>query len=795
MSASDRSRDRRDTLAGDQSSDRTPSPLAETARSLAAATEVEGTQGVEAQAEAAKTATRLSAILQQIAEGVIFTDPKGVILFVNEAAKQIHGVAELGVPVEAYTETYHLLTPDGDPYPPEELPLARAVQRGETVLDAEWKIRRPDGTIVVARGSATPVRDADGSPLGAVLTILDVTERKRAEALEKGQQRVLEMIAQGAPLRGVLETILGIVEEQSPGMLGSILILDPDGVHLRHGAAPGLPEAYNRAVDGVEIGPSVGSCGTAAFTGQPVIVSDIVNDPRWADYQDLAAEAGLRASWSTPIHSPQGEVLGTFAMYYREPRSPARRERDLIEIATHLAGIALERERAEAERMRLLEEAQTARDEAEAANRAKSEFLATMSHEIRTPINAIIGYTDLLEMGIAGAVTDAQKAQLERVKASSEHLLGLIDDVLDLAKIEAGRLSVEPDRALAISAVVAALALVGPQAVQRGIEIQDPCADDTSTFYVGDEDRVRQILVNLLTNAIKFTDPSGRITITCGTTHGSDAEVVDNGPWTYIRVADTGIGIQPEQVENIFRPFEQAERGHTRTRGGTGLGLTISRQLARLMGGDLTVESTPGEGSTFTLWLPSEASVLAPIDESVLRGIRGQGERSTGLAAVGEALQSEAPEILDRYVRRLRSDPRIPMALGLGEADLEDHSAPFLADLAQTLVVMEKGRAEPERLLRDGGAIQRVIAELHGGQRAQLGWTEEALRREFQILREEVDEGVRRSVPAGTDVGDVLHVLGRFLERAERISVLAWRRARVAPASRSGDEGEGDVFP
>lgn len=528
------------------------------------------TERLEGYREELTTAARLLAILQQITEGVIFADPNGVIVFVNEAAKEIHGLAELDVPIERYTETYDLLTIDEDPYEPEELPLARAVRHGETILDAEWKIRRPDGTIVVALGSATPVRDVDGSPLGAALTMVDVTQRKRAEALQNGQQRVLDMIARGAPLRSVLETLVLVMEEQSPGMLGSVLILDADGVHLRHGAAPSLPDAYNRVIDGIEIGERVGSCGTAAFSGQPVIATDIANDSRWLDFRDVAADAGLRASWSTPIRSPQGEVLGTFAMYYREPRSPTSPDRDLIEIATHLAGIALERERAESERLQLLQEAQTAREEAEAANRAKSEFLATMSHEIRTPINAIVGYTDLLEMGIAGPVSDGQKAQLERVKASSTHLLRLIEDVLDLAKIEAGRLTVEYDRELAISAVAAALALVGPQAVHRGIEIQDSCADDTSTFYVGDEDRVRQILVNLLTNAIKFTDPSGKITVTCGTAEESDADTVGNGPWTYIRVTDTGIGIFPEQLESIFRPFEQAEQGHTRTRGGTG---------------------------------------------------------------------------------------------------------------------------------------------------------------------------------------------------------------------------------
>ena len=170
---------------------------------------------------------------------------------------------------------------------------------------------------------------------------------EHAEGLRAGQSRVLEMIAKGAPLAQLLTELARMIEMQSPGMLCSILLLDRDGRHLRHGAAPSLPPEYIKAIDGAEIGPEVGSCGTAAFRGEPVIVTDIQNDPLWADYRELAGLNGLRACWSTPIRSRQGEVVGTFAMYYRAVRSPDAQEQRLIAVATHIAGIAIERERSD----------------------------------------------------------------------------------------------------------------------------------------------------------------------------------------------------------------------------------------------------------------------------------------------------------------------------------------------------------------------------------------------------------------------------------------------------------------
>jgi len=245
-------------------------------------------------------------------------------------------------------------------------------------------------------------------------------------------------------------------------------------------------------------------------------------------------------------------------------------------------------------------------EEARDANHAKSRFLATMSHEIRTPINAIVGYTDLLEMGVAGPPTPEQAKYLARVKASSDHLIRLIDDILDLAKVESGRMVLDRETIAARESIAAAMALIEPQASSAGVGLTTEC-HDANSFYFGDEDRVRQILVILMSNALKFTDRGGSITVSCGTTRTPDAgaKLDGNGPWTFIRVEDTGIGISPVEAETVFQPFVQADPGNTRKQGGAGLGLSIGLELARRMGGDLTLRSASGEGSRFTLWLPS----------------------------------------------------------------------------------------------------------------------------------------------------------------------------------------------
>src|SRR5438094_4664727 len=209
----------------------------------------------------------------------------------------------------------------------------------------ERKFLRKNGEVIPVEVSLSALR---GRYYQAI--IRDISQRKRREALLAGENRVLEMVAKGDSVPDILDSLCRLVEEQSPDVLASILLMDPKGKQLRHGGAPNLPKTYTEAIDGAFIGPAVGSCGTAAYRGEQVIVADIATDPLWAGFRDLALSNSLRACWSTPIFSSEGKVIGTFAMYYRGPRSPSPHEQDTIKHITHLAGIAIQRKLAEAAR-------------------------------------------------------------------------------------------------------------------------------------------------------------------------------------------------------------------------------------------------------------------------------------------------------------------------------------------------------------------------------------------------------------------------------------------------------------
>ena len=258
---------------------------------------------------------------------------------------------------------------------------------------------------------------------------------------------------------------------------------------------------------------------------------------------------------------------------------------------------------AAAERERLLREAETARDAAEAASRAKSEFLAVMSHELRTPLNAIGGYTELLELGIHGPITEAQRTAMARIQSSQRHLLSLIAGVLDYSRVEAGAVHYQLEDVPVAEAVAEAETLVAPQLRAKGLGYSWSGAPPGLTVRA-DREKLQQILLNLISNAVKFTHPRdgglGRIEVSCTSEAASAPEEPGH---VYLHVRDTGDGIAIDQRERIFEPFVQVDQRLTRPYMGVGLGLAISRDLARGMGGDLTVESEQGRGSTFTLML------------------------------------------------------------------------------------------------------------------------------------------------------------------------------------------------
>ncbi|MFL5522562.1 MAG: sensor histidine kinase [Gemmatimonadaceae bacterium] len=264
--------------------------------------------------------------------------------------------------------------------------------------------------------------------------------------------------------------------------------------------------------------------------------------------------------------------------------------------------LALEQQaRANAERLQ--SEAEIARAEAEKANNSKTDFLAVMSHELRTPLTAIMGYEELLSDGITGPVTELQRQQLGRINASARHLLGLIDEILTFARVDVGRERIRWESMSVNHTLSDAAALVEPMASAKDVHFIVELLEEDQAIQT-DGTKLRQMLVNLLSNGIKFTD-KGEVRVSCGVSNG----ILE------VRIADTGVGIPAENIEDVFQPFWQAEQTATRRTGGTGLGLSVTRRLARLLGGDVSVASEIGAGSTFLLTLPMKA----PVGESVRR--------------------------------------------------------------------------------------------------------------------------------------------------------------------------------
>jgi hypothetical protein len=286
--------------------------------------------------------------------------------------------------------------------------------------------------------------------------------------------------------------------------------------------------------------------------------------------------------------------------------------------------------------------------------------------------------------------------------------------------------------------------------------------------------------VNLLSNAVKFTNPGGHVTMACGVADHPQpgARLVGEGPWTYLRVQDTGIGIAPEQLVRIFEPFVQAETGYTRSEGGTGLGLAISRRLARLMGGEITVQSKVGEGSTFTLWLRAAAASDQPTPADLVTAEEKPGVDPQEVQQLAAKLLRETQTITELYVRRLRSDGSVPDLSAVSEAYIRDHADTVLAEIVTAAKLLAETRGRPSDLLRDGAEIQRLLAELHGAQRFRLGWTESEVAQDVDALCDELVRAIGR-IGGDTDASRFLQdIATRLLEQWKQTSVRGYRFAK-----------------
>lgn len=468
-------------------------------------------------------------------------------------------------------------------------------------FEVEMRMTHKDGQDISILSRAFLVRNkADGKPVRLIGTHVDITDRKISEQFILDTSDILKMIALREPKEKIYDAIAHLYEARHPGLRCSMLLLE--GNKLMHAGGPSLPQEYSEAINGLENGPEVGSCGTATYYGIRVIVEDIATDPKWKKIKHVALPHGMRCCWSEPIKNSKGEVLGAFGMYYNYPARPNEEQSNDMSSAARLAGIIMEREKSEKElilhrkhleklvskRTRQFEEAKI---EAEAANVAKSNFLANMSHEIRTPMNALLG---LSRLALKTDLNPKQQDYIEKIHNSAESLLGIIGDILDFSKIEAGMLQIENIPFNLGNTIRQVLDVFQQAAQDKGLEFNVNIFTDAPNHLIGDPLRFRQILTNLVGNAIKFTE-KGSISISARSLEISDKKVK-----LEVTVSDTGIGVSTLQSATIFGAFNQADTSTTREFGGTGLGLSITKHLVELMGGEIWVESKANTGSAFT---------------------------------------------------------------------------------------------------------------------------------------------------------------------------------------------------
>jgi signal transduction histidine kinase len=447
--------------------------------------------------------------------------------------------------------------------------------------------REIDVALVFAAQGAIAIRNAN------LMKQLELRSRELAHSVEElqGLHDVGNAVNSSLDLHEVLSTIVAQAVQLSGTEGGSIFEFDPEAQEFSIRAAFGTSEELLDALRAARIGLEDTLVGQAASRRSSLAVADIAEAPLDAHLTHL-----LRAGWRSMLAVPlvrEAEILGALVVRRREPGAFSPRIIALVETFASQSAAAIDH-------ARLFQQLEVKSRELEVASRHKSEFLASMSHELRTPLNAVIGFSDVLLDRLFGDLTPKQEEYLKDIRDSGQHLLELLNEILDLSKIEAGEMKLELETTSLREALEHGLAMIRERASRQGLSLS-LVVDDGADVLVADPLRLRQVIVNLLTNAVKFT-PAGTIDVSAGIV----------GDEVLVSVKDSGIGIAEADQTKIFAAFQQGPRPVASAGEGTGLGLTLCKQIVELHGGRLWVESREGAGSTFTFALPRRTTRLGP---------------------------------------------------------------------------------------------------------------------------------------------------------------------------------------
>jgi PAS domain S-box-containing protein len=466
--------------------------------------------------------------------------------------------------------------------------------RGKVEYEVDYRIVHPNGQIRDIHAIGHPVLNPSGDLVEFVGTVMDVTERKLAEALLSSEKHILELIAGGAALPAVLNDLCSTIDEQSPGLISTVLVLDSDGQRLWPVAGPGIPQGWTRLISPLVIGPGAGVCGTAAYRKERVVVSDVANDPLCADFREAALSYGWKACWSTPLLSTTGLVLGTFAIYCREIRSPGKRDLLLIERATHIAQIAIERDRTQDS----LRQAQANLAHATRVT-MMGELTASIAHEVNQPLAAVINNANACISLLPDGDPNLEEVReaLTEIIDDAERASNVIARVRQLAK----NAPVERMPLDFRDVIADVVALARHECATRRVTIHTEIPKEPP-LVVGDRVQLQQVMLNLVVNAIDAmnkVEESKRVLFIRG-----HRETREGRLETLVSVQDAGTGFKPEQMNRLFEAF------YTTKPQGMGMGLAISRSIIEAHGGRLWAEANQGPGATFLFSLPAAPEPL-----------------------------------------------------------------------------------------------------------------------------------------------------------------------------------------